>query len=225
MAIPAKLASLLLRTVAKPIAARLKERAQGTESFRTFCISMGRFVNRTSMQMQILASGHIPREIKPLSEKKAINRGADFLGEAIIFSVGGAVIVAEVTRSSRAAEEKAEAERERKRQEQAVRAPVRTRPTSSPPHCVPDDARPAHARGWGVQDMEQRFRATELKLLALQDDLKRVERLARLACEAQAAGGRGKGNSLEAGAGDDAQSSNRSSVETWLWPIHRYLWA
>lgn len=79
------------------------------------------------------------------------------------------------------------------------------------------------AGGGAKQDLEQRFRATELKLLALQDDLKRVERLARLTCEARTAGGGTEGAQLEEEGLRDTESSRPSAMQDWLWPIHRLL--
>jgi len=40
-------------------------------------------------------------QIKPLSETKVVTRGADFMGESFIFSVGATLVIVEVARSSR----------------------------------------------------------------------------------------------------------------------------
>mmetsp|Transcript_3260 Transcript_3260/g.6103 ORF Transcript_3260/g.6103 Transcript_3260/m.6103 type:complete len:113 (-) Transcript_3260:465-803(-) len=63
--------------------------------------------------------GHTPKKIKPLSNEKALEIGANFLGEVMVFSSGVLVALIELTRKSfvdRKKSEKAKAEKERSKQ-------------------------------------------------------------------------------------------------------------
>lgn len=146
MALLPKFAALVVKTLAKPVANRIKARAAENATFRTICVAIGRKVNQWSLQMQIWASGHKPvavrgrvgrgsrakrgasgltggrGQIKELSETKAVNRGAEVVGEFIIFSIGGGAVVAEyVHRKAKDARAAAEKER-RRRLHEKVRA-------------------------------------------------------------------------------------------------------
>lgn len=61
-------------------------------------------------------------QVKPLSDLKALNKGAEVMSEAFIFGVGGLVIIAELVHRSILDAEKAEEAARKKRIEKKVRA-------------------------------------------------------------------------------------------------------
>ncbi|KAA1071666.1 hypothetical protein PGT21_014625 [Puccinia graminis f. sp. tritici] len=90
-----KVVSLLIKTLSKPIANRLKISAQEHPKFRTVCVGLAQSLHRYETR---LASGIFAKAqpvIRPLSDTKAIQNGANFLSEAFLFSVAVALIVAE----------------------------------------------------------------------------------------------------------------------------------
>ena len=59
----AKLGALLLKTLAKPVANRIKKSAAEHPKFRTFCISFGRFIQNTITRINIANLGHKTKEV------------------------------------------------------------------------------------------------------------------------------------------------------------------
>ncbi|CAN6444188.1 unnamed protein product [Victoria cruziana] len=105
----AKLGTLALRTLAKPIASKLKKEAGRHPRFRHFIISIAQGNHRFSTNMQRRLYGHATNvEIRPLNEEKAVQAAADLLGEFFVFSVAGVVVIFEVQRSSRSEARKEE---------------------------------------------------------------------------------------------------------------------
>ncbi|TFK32595.1 optic atrophy 3 protein-domain-containing protein [Crucibulum laeve] len=96
-----KLATLIIRTVAKPIASRIKQQAVQHERFRTFCVDLAQFMYRSEVKLRTNILGEPARHIRPLSENRAIENGANSLAEGFLFSVAAALIIGEAWRSSR----------------------------------------------------------------------------------------------------------------------------
>ncbi|KAG9096668.1 hypothetical protein FRC06_008438 [Ceratobasidium sp. 370] len=96
-----KLATLVIRTLAKPISARLKHQAEQHETFRKICVSWAQWAHRTEVQLRTSIMGEPAKNIKPLSETRAIQNGANSLAEAFLFSVAATLILAEAWRSNR----------------------------------------------------------------------------------------------------------------------------
>jgi len=96
-----KLATLAIRTVAKPIAARLKQQAQQHESFKNFCISLAQWSHRTEVRLRTGLLGENPKNIRPLSEARAIQNGAESLAEGFLFAVAAGLILGETYRGAR----------------------------------------------------------------------------------------------------------------------------
>ncbi|KAF7294002.1 OPA3-domain-containing protein [Mycena kentingensis (nom. inval.)] len=96
-----KIATLLIRTIAKPISAQIKHQATQHERFRTMCINLAQLMYRTEVRMRTNILGEPAKHIRPLSETKAIENGANALAEGFLFSVAAALIVGETWRSSR----------------------------------------------------------------------------------------------------------------------------
>jgi len=96
-----KLATLAIRTIAKPISARLKQQAQQHESFKNFCISLAQWSHRTEVRLRTGLLGENPKNIRPLSEARAIQNGAETLAEGFLFVVAASLILGETYRGAR----------------------------------------------------------------------------------------------------------------------------
>ncbi|GJJ11757.1 hypothetical protein Clacol_005995 [Clathrus columnatus] len=95
-----KLATLAIRTIAKPISNRLKQEAREHPFFRRICVQLAQSMYRTEMRLGTFVLGQPPRAVKPLSETKAIESGATFIAESFLFFVAASLIIAEQWRSS-----------------------------------------------------------------------------------------------------------------------------
>ncbi|KAF8801428.1 OPA3-domain-containing protein [Phlegmacium glaucopus] len=96
-----KLATLLIRTIAKPISGRIKEQARQHERFRGLCVNLAQFMYRSEVKLRTNILGEPPRHIRPLSETKAIENGANAIAEGFLFAVAAALILGETWRTSR----------------------------------------------------------------------------------------------------------------------------
>ncbi|KAJ1942827.1 hypothetical protein FBU59_003085 [Linderina macrospora] len=94
-----KIASLLFRTLSKPVASALKTQAKDREVFRSLCINVAQTTHRIEMTWKMKVLGYQPERIRPLNDARAVDAGANFLGEAFIFSVAVSLIFAEQLRS------------------------------------------------------------------------------------------------------------------------------
>ncbi|KAJ4703557.1 Optic atrophy 3 protein (OPA3) [Melia azedarach] len=96
-----KLGTLALKTLSKPVAAKLKQQAAIHPRFRQFIISMAQANHRITTRMQRRIYSHATdAEIRPLNEEKAVQDAVDLIGEIFIFTVGGAAVIFEVQRSA-----------------------------------------------------------------------------------------------------------------------------
>lgn len=115
----AKLGTLLLKTMSKPIATRLKTEASRHPKFRQLIINLAQANHRISTNIQRRVYGHSTSvEIRPLNEEKAVQAAADLIGELFVFSVAGVAVIFEVQRSARSEARKEEA---RKKEIEAIR--------------------------------------------------------------------------------------------------------
>ncbi|KAF9036877.1 optic atrophy 3 protein-domain-containing protein [Panaeolus papilionaceus] len=96
-----KLATLIIRTVAKPISNKIKEQARQHERFRTWCVDLAQFMYRSEVKLRHNILGEPAKLIRPLSETKAIDNGANAIAEGFLFSVAAALIIGETWRTSR----------------------------------------------------------------------------------------------------------------------------
>ncbi|KAJ2499649.1 hypothetical protein GGI11_007940 [Coemansia sp. RSA 2049] len=94
-----KIASLLFRTLSKPVANALKQQAKSHDVFRSLCINVAQLAHRTEMTWKMNILGYKKEKIRPLNDARAIDAGANFLGEAFIFGVALSLIFAEQMRS------------------------------------------------------------------------------------------------------------------------------
>ncbi|KIJ96053.1 hypothetical protein K443DRAFT_682599 [Laccaria amethystina LaAM-08-1] len=97
----AKLATLIIRTLAKPISAQIKEQARQHERFREMCVSLAQFMYRSEVNLRTNILGEPARHIRPLSESRAIENGSNALAEGFLFAVAASLIIGETWRSSR----------------------------------------------------------------------------------------------------------------------------
>lgn len=104
-----KLTSLLVRTVAKPIATTMKAQAKEHEAFKRVCISIAQTVHSTDLRLRMSLLGEKKIKIRPLNDTKAIDQGATFLSELFIFSVAGSLILYESYRSRKKASDQRDA--------------------------------------------------------------------------------------------------------------------
>ncbi|GJE88107.1 OPA3 domain-containing protein [Phanerochaete sordida] len=97
----AKLATLVIRTLAKPISNQIKTQVKQHETFRNICVGLAQRMHRGEIQLRMRLLGESPKHVRPLSETRAIENGANALAEGFLFSVAAALILAETWRSSR----------------------------------------------------------------------------------------------------------------------------
>lgn len=88
-----------MKTLAKPLAARLKVEAKHYPSFYKLCISSGQFAHQITSRLNVIASGYKVIRINPVAEEEALDLGISFLSESFVFAVAGTIIVVEYTRN------------------------------------------------------------------------------------------------------------------------------
>lgn len=121
MATTFKVATLIIKTLVKPIANQLKKNAVHEGPFRDSCHWLGQVSNTVLTHVQLRSMGHKVKKIKPLPTDDAVKAGADLFAEAMVLTTGMLAIGVEVLRKARsdaaAAEKKIQDEiiaRERK---------------------------------------------------------------------------------------------------------------
>ncbi|KAL7282893.1 hypothetical protein ACG7TL_002308 [Trametes sanguinea] len=97
----AKIAQLLIRTLAKPISNQIKIQAKQHEKFRSFCVGLAQRMYQTEVRLRTNLLGEPAKHVRPLSETRAIENGANALAEGFLFAVAASLILAETWRSSR----------------------------------------------------------------------------------------------------------------------------
>jgi optic atrophy 3 protein len=106
-----KLGYLLIRTIAKPVSGGIKNYAKNHPKFRKICISVAQGYHKLEVRLRrgliskkkiasldtgesVLIKKPEP-EIKPLDPNMAIETGANFIGESIVFIVAGILLIAD----------------------------------------------------------------------------------------------------------------------------------
>ena len=96
-----KLGYLLIRTVAKPVANVLKQQTKNHPVFRSVCVRLAQTYHRSEIKMSRRLGGAskaiTEAAVRPLDEQKAIEVGANFLGETLVFIVAGTVLILDQT--------------------------------------------------------------------------------------------------------------------------------
>ncbi|KAM3829428.1 optic atrophy 3 protein [Vipera latastei] len=97
----AKLLYLGVRQLSKPLAARIKDGARASPFFRQYiCGPPAQLYHWVEMRAKMRIMGFRGAAIKPLNEEAAAELGAELLGEAIVFGVGGLCVFLEYSRQS-----------------------------------------------------------------------------------------------------------------------------
>jgi hypothetical protein len=104
-----KIGYLLIRTVSKPVANLMKQQTKSHPGFRAVCIRFAQAYHRTEIRLtrrlnRVANSGSeavAASVIRPLDEQKAIEVGANFLGEALVFVVAGGILVLDSASNAR----------------------------------------------------------------------------------------------------------------------------
>ncbi|XP_048836042.1 optic atrophy 3 protein homolog [Brienomyrus brachyistius] len=97
----AKLLYLGVRQMSKPVANRIKAGARRSEFFKNYvCLPPAQLYHWIEMRTKMRIMGFRGAAIKPLNEEAAADLGAELVGEAIIFLVGGACLVLEYSRQT-----------------------------------------------------------------------------------------------------------------------------
>jgi len=96
-----KLATLAIRTIAKPIGNSLKNQAQQHPTFRRICIGVAQWSHRTEVRLRTGLLGESTKNIRPLNDVRAIQSGANTLAESFLFAVAAGLILGESYRSSK----------------------------------------------------------------------------------------------------------------------------
>uniref|UniRef100_A0A3P9J4U5 Outer mitochondrial membrane lipid metabolism regulator OPA3 n=1 Tax=Oryzias latipes TaxID=8090 RepID=A0A3P9J4U5_ORYLA len=97
----AKLLYLGVRQMSKPVANRIKAGARRSEFFKTYiCLPPAQLYHWIEMRTKMRIMGFRGSTVKPLNEEAAAELGAELLGEAIIFLIGGGCMVLEYSRQA-----------------------------------------------------------------------------------------------------------------------------
>lgn len=108
MPIVVKLFFLAVRQASKPMANGLKRAAQSSDAFTAVLAATGRTLHRVTLQITRASEGKDQlATVAKLAEKAAIQRGADLLSEAFIYSVAGATVYYEWSMQQREKVQKA----------------------------------------------------------------------------------------------------------------------
>ncbi|KAF1321035.1 putative coiled-coil protein, partial [Globisporangium splendens] len=112
-----KFGGLVVRTLTKPLAKVVKSRSKVHPRLNAVCHSLGQQQHRLTIKFHMGFRGIEKYSIKDLPADKAVENGADLIGELMIFSVAVAVASFEYTRSSAKSKET-----ERKQEELKLKA-------------------------------------------------------------------------------------------------------
>ncbi|XP_028320859.1 optic atrophy 3 protein homolog [Gouania willdenowi] len=97
----AKLLYLGVRQIGKPVANRIKDGARRSEFFKSYiCMPPAQLYHWIEMRTKMRIMGFRGASIKPMNEEAAAELGAELLGEAIIFVIGGGCMVLEYSRQA-----------------------------------------------------------------------------------------------------------------------------
>ncbi|XP_065511316.1 optic atrophy 3 protein [Caloenas nicobarica] len=97
----AKLLTLGARQLSRPLAARIKAGARASPFFRTYiCLPPAQLYHWVEMRAKMRLMGFRGATVKPLNEEAAAELGAELLGEAIVFGVGGLCLYLEYARQA-----------------------------------------------------------------------------------------------------------------------------
>ncbi len=88
-----------MKTLAKPVANRIKVEVRRHPKFSELCTNIGQLTHQVTSRLNVMASGYKILRVEPLPEDEALARGINFVSESFIFGVGGGILVFEYQRS------------------------------------------------------------------------------------------------------------------------------
>lgn len=94
-----KVGGLAVRTLAKPVANRLKIEVKRHPVLSSVCAQIGELSHQATSRIDIISSGYRVVKINPLPVEDARSRGINFVSETFIFTVGVVVMLFEYSRS------------------------------------------------------------------------------------------------------------------------------
>jgi hypothetical protein len=115
-----KLGGLIVRTMTKPLAKMVKTSSKNHPHLNSICHYLGQEQHRLLIQFHMGYRGVSNYVIKELPPDQAVEKGADFIGEVMIFSVAVAVASFEYQRSSIKSKENEKIQAEIKKQHDEV---------------------------------------------------------------------------------------------------------
>ncbi|KAJ3537062.1 hypothetical protein NM688_g6741 [Phlebia brevispora] len=71
------------------------------ETFRNLCVGLAQRMHRAEVELRTKLLGEPAKHVRPLSETRAIDNGANAIAEGFLFTVAAALIIGETWRSSR----------------------------------------------------------------------------------------------------------------------------
>uniref|UniRef100_A0A8C6SFI7 Outer mitochondrial membrane lipid metabolism regulator OPA3 n=1 Tax=Neogobius melanostomus TaxID=47308 RepID=A0A8C6SFI7_9GOBI len=105
----AKLLYLGVKQLSKPVANRIKAGARRSEFFKNYiCLPPAQLYHWIEMRTKMRIMGFRGATIKPLNEDAAAELGAELLGEALVFLIGGGCMVLEYSRQATNSQRKEE---------------------------------------------------------------------------------------------------------------------
>mmetsp|Transcript_5390 Transcript_5390/g.9486 ORF Transcript_5390/g.9486 Transcript_5390/m.9486 type:complete len:164 (-) Transcript_5390:601-1092(-) len=123
-----KLFAVLLKQISKPIASRIKSSAKTHPNLSSVCAYIGESMHNLTVRIFRSSRDQDPgAKIVALPREKAIDRGAEIIGETFLFAVVGGVTAYEVSNArldsarKRAEKEARSSEKARIREEESMR--------------------------------------------------------------------------------------------------------
>mmetsp|Transcript_29353 Transcript_29353/g.48508 ORF Transcript_29353/g.48508 Transcript_29353/m.48508 type:complete len:206 (-) Transcript_29353:327-944(-) len=96
----AKLVSLFIKALSKPLAKRVKHQFSQYPIGQRIVKGIGEGTNQVTGRMTMLSLGYTFRSVTPLNDEKAMKAGADFIGEAVVVGVSAGIVIWEYDRST-----------------------------------------------------------------------------------------------------------------------------
>ncbi|KAI9907534.1 hypothetical protein PsorP6_003292 [Peronosclerospora sorghi] len=113
-----KLGGLVARTLTKPLARVVKSQSKFHPVLSALCGRLGQQQHRLAMKLHMDFRGISTYTIKPLPADQAVEKGADLIGEMLIFTVALGVASLEYSRSAASARAKELKQKELQLQEE-----------------------------------------------------------------------------------------------------------
>mmetsp|Transcript_5687 Transcript_5687/g.15194 ORF Transcript_5687/g.15194 Transcript_5687/m.15194 type:complete len:187 (+) Transcript_5687:333-893(+) len=109
-----KLFGVFLKQLSKPVASRIKERAKTHPTLSNVCAGLGEGLHRVTVRIfRSSRDADTAAEVKPLKREKAVERGAELIGETFVFAVVGGVTANEVINARKESAARAVAKEQR----------------------------------------------------------------------------------------------------------------